>query len=346
VVEIRIVANDNFNGIYVMKISIFALDGVFDTGIAVLLDAFRLANVLSACARKAEHVFELNVIGLHQPINTSQGFIINAINPPPLSKPDWVIVPALACGTPEQLLSILARPDTRQACVLLQDWHAAGARIAAACIGTFILAESGLLDQQPATTTWWLSPVFRQRYPSVLLDESRMLVESGQVLTAGAAMGHLDLALWVIRHVSPKLADTVSRHLLANLRSLQAAFIIPSQLAQADPLIQRFEHWARSHLKQGFSLQKAAAALAVSPRTLQRRCQAVLGKSPLAYFQDLRIERAQSMLQGGQGDLPSIASEVGYEDGATLGALIRQKLGRNVRDIRAEMRHASGSKPD
>ena len=69
-------------------------------------------------------------------------------------------------------------------------------------------------------------------------------------------------------------------------------------MAQADPLVLKFEKWARAHLKDGFSLQHAAAALATSARTLQRRCEAVLGKSPLAYFQDLRVERARTMLHG------------------------------------------------
>jgi hypothetical protein len=41
------------------------------------------------------------------------------------------------------------------------------------------------------------------------------------------------------------------------------------------------QKWAREHLKEGFSLKDAANALATGVRSLQRRCQAVLGKSPL-----------------------------------------------------------------
>jgi len=249
-----------------------------------------------------------------------------------------VIVPALNTARPEQLIPALDRQDVKQATEQLRKWHAEGARIAASCIGTFVVAETGLLDHQEATTTWWLAPLFRQRYPSVRLDETRMLVPSDIGVTAGAAMGHLDLALWLIRQVSPELAAVVSRYLLADLRSLQAPFIIPNHLAQADPLIQRFERWARDRLKQGFSLRDAAEALATSRRTLQRRCEAVLGKSPLSYFQDLRVERAQSLLHGSDLDIEAIAAEVGYEDGATYRTLIRERLGRGVRELRADLR--------
>jgi transcriptional regulator GlxA family with amidase domain len=172
----------------------------------------------------------------------------------------------------------------------------------------------------------------------VMLDESRMLVPTDIGVTAGAAMGHLDLTLWLIRRASPELANVVSRYLLADLRSSQAAYIIPNHLSQADPLIRRFEKWSRDHLKEGFSLDDAADALATSARTLQRRCTAVLRKSPLAYFQDLRVEHAQSLLHGSGLDIDAIAAEVGYADGRTLRTLLRERLGRGVRDLRGELR--------
>lgn len=73
---------------------------------------------------------------------------------------------------------------------------------------------------------------------------------------------------------------------------------------------------------------------------MQRRCEAVLGKSPLSYFQDLRVERAQSLLHGSglDLDLDAIAAEVGYVDGATLRTLLRERLGRGVRELRANLR--------
>jgi transcriptional regulator GlxA family with amidase domain len=321
-----------------MRISILALEGLFDTGLTVLLDAFTLANKFSAGQMGGTPHFDVSIVGMRKRVRTAQGLTIPVQAITAGMKPDWVIVPALSTGTPEQLVPALGRPDVVQAKAQLLRWHAEGALIAASCIGTFLVAETGLLDHREATTTWWLGPLFRQRYPNVLLDESRMLVPTDVGVTAGAAMGHLDLALWLIRRASPELAALVSRYLLADIRSSQAVYIIPNHLAQADPLIQRFELWARDHLKSGFSLQEAASSLATSARSLQRRCQEVLGKSPLAYFQDLRVERAQSLLHGSGLDVDAIAAEVGYVDGATLRTLLRQRLGKGVRDLRADLR--------
>lgn len=321
-----------------MRISLLALDGLWDTGLTVTLDAFGLANNFSRLQMGGSPHFDVSVVGVRKRVRSGHGLAIPVRAITRNLKPDWVIVPALNTGTPERLLPSLERPDVKQAKAQLLAWHSSGARIAASCIGTFLLAETGLLDHKQATTTWWLAPLFRRRYPNVLLDESRMLVSAGTVVTTGAAMGHLDLALWLIRQSSPELATLVSRYLLADIRSLQAPYIIPNHLAQADPLVLRFERWARAHLKKGFSLQHAAKALATSARTLQRRCDAVLGKSPLAYFQDLRVEHAQSLLHGTDVDIEAIAADVGYADGATLRTLLRQRLGRGVRELRADLR--------
>lgn len=228
--------NANFDVIYAMRISVLALDGLFDTGLAVILDAFSLANNFSARKMGGTPHFDVSIVGVRRKVRSGQGMPIPVQPITPDLKPDWVIIPALGTGTPERLVPALERPDVRKAKDQILKWHAGGALIAASCIGTFLVAETGLLDHREATTTWWLGPLFRQRYPNVLLDESRMLVPTEVGVTAGAAMGHLDLVLWLIRKASPELASVVSRYLLADIRSSQAPYIIPNHLAQADPL--------------------------------------------------------------------------------------------------------------
>jgi transcriptional regulator GlxA family with amidase domain len=320
-----------------MKLSIFVLDGVFDTGLTVLLDTFATANELAAAQGFASPPFDVRLVGVRRRIRTALGFSASVEPASTVDRPDWVVVPALNAKQPQRLIEALGRRDVRDAITYLRTWHADGIGIAAACVGTFLLAEAGLLDNCEATTTWSLAPFFRQRYPAVNLDDTRMVVASHGVVTAGAAMGHLDLALWLLRQASPELAALVARFMLIDKRSSQAEYIIPDHLAHTDPLVARFERWARGNLSLGFSLQDAAIALSVGARTLQRRTEAVLGKSPLAFFQDLRVERAQHLVSMGY-DIETIASEVGYADSATLRTLLRRKLGRGVRELRAQMR--------
>jgi len=322
-----------------MKVTVLALNGVFDTGLATVLDTFAIANELAGLQRMAAPRFALRVVGLRRRVRTALGLSVPVHPVEPRERPDWIVVPAIGAKMPEPLVRALGQRETCDAVTQLRRWHEGGARIAAACIGAFVLAESGLLRAHEATTSWWLGPMFRQRYPDVRLDESRMVVPSGEFVTSGAAIGHLDLALWLVRQTSPELAALAARYLIVDARPSQAPYMIPDHLAHDDPLVQRFERWARGRLAEGFSLDAAALELATSRRTLQRRLEAVLGKSPLAYFQDLRVERALHLLRTSRSDVEAIAAEVGYADGVTLRALLRRRLGRGVRELRGVDAH-------
>ncbi len=318
-----------------MKINVLALDGVFDTGLATVLDAFAIANELAAMSGLESPRFDVTVTGMRRRIRTAQGLGVPAAAAERKKTPDWVVVPAIGCKMPAPLEHALTRADVRDALAMLRAWAGNGASMAAACVGTFVLAEAGLLDGEEATTTWWLAPMFRQRYPEVKLDESRMVVRSGTVVTAGAALSHIDLALSLIRQASPELAGLVAKYLVIDARPSQSAYAISDHLIHADPLVERFERWARGRLDRGFSLEEAADALATSKRTLARRLKDTLGKTPLSYFQDLRVERAVHLLKTTDHNIERIASMVGYADGVTLRTLLRRRLGRGVRELRA-----------
>jgi transcriptional regulator GlxA family with amidase domain len=320
-----------------MRIHILALNGVFDTGLAAVLDAFGTANALAEMTGVSSLRFQMKVVGLHKSITTARGLSMPVIAAARAQTPDAVVMPAILHMKPETLVPALASSEVREAGAVLRKWSGRGALTATACVGTFVLAETALLDGEEATTTWWLSPLFRQRYPRVRLDESRMIVQSNAVITAGAALSHLDLALALIRRASPELANLTARYLVVDVRTSQSIYSIPDHLANADPLIQHFERWARGRLAEGFSLDQASEALGTSKRTLARRMQSVLGKSPLAYFQDLRIERAVHLLRASHSSVDQIAAQVGYSEGVTLRALLRRKLGRGVREIRRSL---------
>lgn len=297
------------------------------------MDVISTANELNSSSQSSVQL-DVTLVGVRRCVNTAQGLSVPIQLAYDLPTPNVVLIPALGAKMPESLEVALLRSDVREFSEYIKNWVESGATVGAACTGTFILAETGLLDGQRATTSWWLSSMFRQRYPLVELDDSIMLVNSSSFTTAGAALAHLDLALAVVRNVSPSLASLCGRYLLIESRSSQAVFMIPDHVAHTDPLVERFEQWARTNIAQRFSLTNAARAIGASERTLGRRLKSILGKSPLAYVQDLRVERAVHLLQTTNESVERIAEQVGYSDGATLRGLLRNKLGKGVRELR------------
>jgi transcriptional regulator GlxA family with amidase domain len=327
-------AIDIFGIDHAMNVTILALEGVFDTGLSIVLDALTTANELSTMQASPAPPYRISVAGVREQVHSAQNMGVPVQEISACPRPDIVIVPALGYKMPDALQKALLREDVAEAIDALRGWADDGARIAAACIGTFVLAQSGLLDRHEATTTWWLVPLFRERYPLVKLDSNRMVVNSGQFITSGAAFSHMDMTLSLIRQTKPELASLVANYLVVDSRPSQSAYIISDHLAHTDPLIERFDKWARGNLRGGFNLDQAAQELATSKRTLARRLHDVLGKTPVSYVQDLRIERAVHLLKTSSDSVERIAEMVGYADGVTLRTLLRRRLGKGIREIR------------
>ena len=315
-----------------MRVGVLVLDGAFDTGLSTVLDTFALADALSVASQSEGPRFHLTLLGVQADVRTQHGLLVPTSLPTD-EVPDLVVLPAIGCTNPDGLAALLGRADVSDAAAQLLVWHDAGVKVAAACTGTYVLAHSGLLDGGRATTSWWLGADFRARFPMVALDESKMVIAAAGVVTAGAALAHVDLALWLIRQQSPELASMTARYLLSDARASQAAYAIVDQIAHADPAVEKFEAWSREHLVD-FSMADAASAVGMSERTLQRHVKRVLGRTPIAYVQDLRISKAIHLLQTSDASVDTIAERVGYQDAVTLRNLLRRKTGRGVRALR------------
>jgi putative intracellular protease/amidase len=77
---------------------------------------------------------------------------------------DIVFVPNVMAETAKDMKSL-----DRRLLSWIKRMHAQGAQIYAACGGSLVLAEAGLLEGQQATTHWSYAPLFRRHYPKVTL---------------------------------------------------------------------------------------------------------------------------------------------------------------------------------
>jgi transcriptional regulator GlxA family with amidase domain len=306
---------------------------VFDSGLAAILDVLDQANAMADEVPESPS-WHATLIGLQPEIRTGAGHLVTTQPAAWAEGADLLMVPARAARRPAEVLDYVIGDQSLPARTLIAATRDQGTAIASACAGTVLLAEAGILDGLRATTSWWLSPAFRNRYPTVHLDESRMVVASDGITTAGAAFGHVDLALAVVRTTSPTVADLVTRYLVIDERPSQSVYTIPSVLAQSDPTVAAFERWARERLAEPISIPRAAKDIGVSERMLQRAVQRTLGTSPIRFIQDLRIERASHLLRTTELSLETISRKVGYKHPNTLRVLLRERTGKTTTALR------------
>ena len=119
-----------------MRVSVLVLDGVFDSGLSVVLDTLATANDLARESRRSSP-FDVTVCGLARTATTAQGLRVSLAPATAGARPDVVIVPALGCKTRETILTALERRDVADACSLLRAWSKAGTRVLGACTSTF-----------------------------------------------------------------------------------------------------------------------------------------------------------------------------------------------------------------
>jgi transcriptional regulator GlxA family with amidase domain len=320
-------------------ILVVALDGVLDSSLAITLDALRSAEALRARAGKTSAV-KVSVVGHGRKVRTGGGLrmdtdltfreVLNGS-----ARPDWLVVPGLSVFSREMLAARFQRKDAIAAIEFLQGMRGTR-RVGASCSAVFLLAEAGLLEGRRVTTTWWLAQLFRNRYPGVKLDETRMLVRDGRHVTAGSAFAQLDLALAVITDtMGASIAHLCSRYLLIDHRPSQARYMIPSHVRQSDPVVLAAERWIDENLARPVSVTDLASALAVSQKTLGRRIFAATGVSPVRFLQRRRVSQATHLIETTRMTIDDVAARVGYQDGTALRKLIKRELGLTPAALRA-----------
>ncbi len=314
---------------------VLPLQGVFDSSLALTLDTLAAANRLSGLSQGRE----LFRVSLHLPgrrqVETGTGAVHRVrarLRPGPKAA---LIVPGLGLAAAEEIDALFASSETSRLLRWLRAHAGEFPVVAASCSAVFLLAEAGLLEGKATTTTWWLAPVFRSRYPDIELDESLMVVESGQFLCAGAALAQIDLMLRLIaRLAGPDLAAQVARVLAIELRPSQARYMVSSAVAGLGDEVIRAEAWVHKNLGRSFNITDMARELGMSARTLDRRLRETVGLGPSRFVQRIRCEHATHLIETTDLSMDSIAARVGYEDTASLRRLIKRERRASPGELR------------
>jgi len=212
-------------------------------------------------------------------------------------------------------------------------------RLGSVCVGSFLLAEAGLLNGRRATSHWKFSKELARRYPTVKVASDPVWVKDENIYTSAGISAGIDLALaWVEEDCGNAIATEVARELVLYLRRpASQAQLSVSLAAQANEVksIQELQVWIAEHLHQELSLELLADRVAMSVRNFERVFAREVGMSPARYVRQVRVEAAQRMIDRSEKGLEQIATACGFSSADVMRRAFIQKLGTTPRGGRA-----------
>jgi transcriptional regulator GlxA family with amidase domain len=312
--------------------------GVFDT----LWAAGRLPSTLQE--QPGEPLFEPRLVGPSvEPLELVTGVrIIPQAAIDEVAQTDVVFVPNILINSAQCLRAL-----DRRLLKWVTKMHARGAQLYAACGGSLVLAEAGLLDGGQATTHSTYAPLFRAQYPKVALHENRIIVQSGpghSVVCGGGASSWQDLALLLIaKHAGTKEAIRISKLFLFQWhRDGQLPYAsMARNVSHGDAVILNCQEWIAQNYARADIVAALVRRAGLPKRTFDRRFRTATGFSPLAYVQALRIEEAKQMLETSTLAVDAVGREVGYEDAASFRRLFQRLAGMAPSDYRRKFQPPS-----
>lgn len=298
----------------------------------VLLIATHMANAMArAMGKVAGAPFDVQVIGLlGKSVNVAGGIAVGTKRPRGVY--DLLIVPGLEVSQLGQWAARLAA--LKRELAYIQKTFARGTSVASVCVGSFLLAEAGLLDGRNATTAWLFAKELAGGYPKAHITQDAVLIEDGAVTTTGAVSSAFDLAIHIVkRQLGAQVATATARvALLQNPRSSQLpyvdeALVAPGDLSLGESFSVSVKQWLKQRMAAPYDLDALAQAFHVSSRTLLRRVKAETGQSPLTLLQHTRVDSAKKLLSTTHYSVARITEDVGYSDVATFSRLFAKQVG-------------------
>lgn len=215
--------------------------------------------------------------------------------------------------------------------------HTQGVVLAAVCGGVFILAKTGLLAGRQATTHWAFSDQFSTQFPDVLMESDQMVIDYGDVLTAGGALAWADLGLRLTeRFLGPAVMLDTARYMNVDPPGREQRFYsgFEPRIKHGDAAILKAQHWLFAQRERAVTVAEIADRAGLESRTLLRRFVLATGMKPSEYQKRLRMTRARELLELSRSSVDEIAKTVGYDDTRGFRRAFQKIVGLTPSDYR------------
>jgi transcriptional regulator GlxA family with amidase domain len=212
-------------------------------------------------------------------------------------------------------------------------------RVCSVCVGSFLLAEAGILDGRRAATHWMHAPLLASCYPAVTVEPDAIFVRDGRVWSSAGVTSGIDLALALIEQdAGRKVAMDVARMLVVYLKRAggqsQYSALLAAQAQSDSDMFSELEQWIAEHLKSDLRIEALAERVHMSPRNFARLYAKTRGRTPAKAVEAVRIDAARRRLEETTDRIATIAEDCGFSDEEQMRSAFVRVLGVPPREYR------------
>jgi len=195
--------------------------------------------------------------------------------------------------------------------------YKSGAEIASLCVGSFLLAATGLLKGRKCSTHWVAANDFRKMFPDVNLVTEKIITDENGLYSSGGAYSGVNLIVYLVeKYAGREAAVYCSKVFEIDIeRGTQSPFIIfKGQKEHEDEPIKKAQEYIEKNFSNKMSVEALAAMMFLSRRNFERRFKKATSNTVVEYMQRVKIEAAKMSLESSRENVNEVMYKVGYMD--------------------------------
>jgi transcriptional regulator GlxA family with amidase domain len=257
--------------------------------------------------------FDVKLVGLEKEMKLSEGiFTVQAdTTTDQLKETDLIIIPPMSG---DMINAIDLNKDYIP--WIVQQYNR-GAEVASLCVGSFILADTGLLNGRRCSTHWQSANEFRQRFPDIDLVDEKIITDHNGLYTSGGSNSYWNLLIYLIeKYADRETSIWASKYFeVERNRDSQSLFtMFEGSKIHHDEMILTVQKHIEDCFKEKLVIDDLADLIHLGRRTFQRRFQKATHLTVKEYIQKIRIEAAKKLLEENELTVNEVMYETGYSD--------------------------------
>lgn len=257
--------------------------------------------------------FKIQLVGATKTISLNNGLVNFKVDYllEDAPKSDLIIIPAISGDI------AVAIEKNKQVIDWLSLQYKNGAEMASLCIGAFLLASTGALDQKRCSTHWLYADLFKKMFPTVNLVDDKLITDQNGVYSSGGATSYWNLLLYLVeKYIDKQTAIMATKFFLLDVgKNSQSGFMMfRGQKMHDDCEILRVQDYVEIHFAEKLTVDDLSARFNIGRRTMERRFKKATYNSVIEYIQRVKIEAAKKQLEIGRKNVNEVMYDVGYTD--------------------------------